>query len=380
MPAASDLSDAPWELLARHLAGEVSAPERAALRRWVAADPQHLQLLTTVTRAWERAGEAAAAPVLFSPADVAAAWQRFQPLLGLPLPPAPPAAAPPVAQPPWWAANLGPGAWVPAAMLAAAGLGALVLLRRPAPVPAVATYASTSRPRLVGLPDSTHVWLNAHSHLRYQGPASANVPGQRLVQLTGEAYFDVSARPGQPFVVNTAAARVRGAEDGLAAFNVRAYAAEDSADVRVTHGAVWLLRPAHADSLRLPAQHRAAVRAADAPGQVAAPLRPVAAASQNFRAWHTDTLRFADVPVAEVARALQVTYGTHISLQSGALGQCRFTGTFVHPQPARVLAVLAAATASRLLPDGRGGFVLAGSGCASPLPATPDSAVTARRP
>lgn len=380
MSAASDLSDAPWELLARHLAGEVSPPERAALRSWVAADPQHLQLLTTVTRAWERAGEAAAAPVLFSPADVAAAWQRFQPLMGPPVVPSPPATPPPVAQPPWWAAKLGVGAWVPAAMLAAAGLGALVLLRRPAPLPAAVTYASTSRPRLVRLPDSTRVWLHAHSRLRYQGAASAATPGARMVQLTGEAYFDVVPHPGQPFVVNTAAARVRGLPDGPAVFNVRAYAAEDSAEVRVTRGAVWLLRPAHADSLRLPALYRAAVRAADAPGQVAAPLRPVAAASQNFRAWHTDTLRFADVPVVEVTRTLQVTYGTHVSLQSAALGQCRFTGTFVHPQPARVLAVLAAATASRLLPDGRGGFVLTGPGCASPLPATPDSAVTARRP
>ncbi|QKG57925.1 hypothetical protein GKZ68_15595 [Hymenobacter sp. BRD128] len=71
--------DAPWALLARHLAAEASAAERADLRAWVQADPSHLQILTTVTRAWERAGEAAAQPVLFSPADVEAAWQRFRP-------------------------------------------------------------------------------------------------------------------------------------------------------------------------------------------------------------------------------------------------------------------------------------------------------------
>ncbi|RYY14064.1 MAG: hypothetical protein EOO36_14865, partial [Cytophagaceae bacterium] len=77
----ADPADAPWALLARHLAHEATAGERADLRAWVAADPSHLQILTTVTRAWERAGEVAAGPVLFSPADVEAAWQRFRPAL-----------------------------------------------------------------------------------------------------------------------------------------------------------------------------------------------------------------------------------------------------------------------------------------------------------
>ena len=76
--------DAPWDLLARHLAAEATPGEQARLRQWLHAAPAHLQILATVTRAWERAGETAPAPVLFTPAQVEAAWQRFRPLLHTP--------------------------------------------------------------------------------------------------------------------------------------------------------------------------------------------------------------------------------------------------------------------------------------------------------
>jgi hypothetical protein len=51
---------------------------------------------------------------------------------------------------------------------------------------------------MVTLPDSSKVWLNALSSLRY--PASFNEK-QRLVQLEGEAYFEVKHQQDKPFVV-----------------------------------------------------------------------------------------------------------------------------------------------------------------------------------
>ncbi|WP_223649450.1 FecR family protein [Hymenobacter psoromatis] len=370
---AADPPDAPWALLARHLAAEATAAERAELRAWVRADPAHLQILTTVTRAWERAGEATAGPVLFSPADVEAAWQRFRPLLQVPT--AAPAKAPvPVVRPLWPGRRAWPAArWQLAAGLAlllgtAYALTAHFLVK---PLTLTTTYASGLSRHLVHLPDGSLVWLNAHSRLRYTGGAAA---GTRAAALTGEAYFEVTPNQAQPFVVSTAAARVR--VTGTA-FNVRAFAAEDSVEVSVTRGRVWLLHPAAADSVLLVAGTRATLRAADAPGRVATALRRSPLANTNFRAWQTDTLRFADTPVAQVTRALQATFGTTVALGSPALGQCRFTGTFVRPQPAQVLAVLAAATASRLTPDGHGGYQLQGPGCA-PAALSPSAAEPAR--
>ncbi|RTQ53718.1 DUF4974 domain-containing protein [Hymenobacter gummosus] len=386
----ADPADAPWALLARHLASETTAAERAELRAWVQTDPLHLQILTTVTRAWERAGEVAAAPVLFSPAEVQDAWRRLQPKLAAARPAAvstpapstqnkslPPAASPaPTARPIWPLQRRVAARRRQLALGLVLVLGVGVALAQwllPTSRPQVQTFASTTSARQVRLPDGSMVWLNAHSRLHYAG-STGN--GPRAVQLTGEAYVEVDPNSSRPFVVTTTTARVRATGT---AFNVRAYAAEDSVEVSVARGQVWLARLGAADSVLLPAGTRAALRATDAPGRTATQLRRTPLADHNFRAWQTDTLRFADVPLAQVARTLRATFGTRVQLGSAALAQCRFTGTFAHPKPEQVLTVVAAATASQLVPDGPGSYRLQGPGCPPPAAQQADSA-TVNRP
>ncbi len=357
--------DAPWDLLARHLASEATPDEQALLRHWLHADPGHLQILTTVTRAWEHAGEAAPAPALFSAHDVEAAWQRFRPLMGGPAghTSAKPAAPEAVIRPMdgSWVAPL---LRVAAAVAVVAGGAYAFFASRTGKQPTAASYVSGERRQLVRLPDGSAAWLNARSQLRYAGAAGA---GPRAVQLIGEAFFEVKPDPRRPFLVSSTTARVR--VTGTA-FNVRAYAAEDSVEVSVAHGRVWLSRLAGpADSVLLTAGSRAALRAADAPGRQPAPLRRTGAPDANFRAWQTDTLRFRDATVAHVVRTLRAAFGTRIELGRASLTGCRFTGTFAHPQPAQVLAVLALATGSRAAAQPDGSYVLRGPGCATPADA-----------
>ena len=52
----------------------------------------------------------------------------------------------------------------------------------------------------LALPDGTNVWLNAASSITY--PTS--FPGkERIVSITGEAYFEVTKNPAKPFIVKT---------------------------------------------------------------------------------------------------------------------------------------------------------------------------------
>ena len=359
-----DPDDAPWALLARHLAAETTPVDQAQLHTWLRADPQHLKILTTVTRAWERAGEVAPAPLLFSAQDVEAAWRRFQPLMTAPAAPAKPAAAPEAVVRPMWPESS--SIWSPALKLAAGVVlvagAAYALTTSPyfgSKKELAANYASAAQRQFVRLPDSSRVWLNANSQLHY---ASVSATQPRQVQLTGEAYFEVKSAAGRPFLVNTTTAQVRVVGT---AFNVRAYAAEDSVEVSVTHGRVWLARLSAPDSVLLTARTRAALHATDAPGRVPAALRAVPAPNANFRAWQTDTLRFVDAPVPQVAQALRATFGTQLTLSGAGLQQCRFTGTFAHPQPAQVLAVLQVATGADLRATGPGKYTLSGSGCAA---------------
>lgn len=93
------------------------------------------------------------------------------------------------------------------------------------------SYNTLSTPRggqfQIILPDGTKVWLNAASSLRYP---TAFTGGERKVEITGEAYFEVAKNAAMPFRVKIskeATVEVLGTH-----FNINAYA--DEAAVRTT--------------------------------------------------------------------------------------------------------------------------------------------------
>ena len=90
----------------------------------------------------------------------------------------------------------------------------------------------------VRLPDSSSVWLNANSQLKYP---TAFTGGERKVELTGEAYFEVSHRlkkdgRREPFIVQinaTTNVEVLGTH-----FNINAYSDEATINTTLLEGAV----------------------------------------------------------------------------------------------------------------------------------------------
>lgn len=86
------------------------------------------------------------------------------------------------------------------------------------------------------LEDSTVVWLNSESTLRYPDTFSDT---ERRVAVTGEAYFSVSKDPSRPFYVESEGQviRVYGTT-----FNVRAYPDEDATYTTLETGSISLAR------------------------------------------------------------------------------------------------------------------------------------------
>lgn len=82
------------------------------------------------------------------------------------------------------------------------------------------------------LPDGTKVFLNAQSTLNYPTLFGR---GERKVELTGEAYFEVAHNPEKPFVVHTSllSVKVLGTK-----FNVYAPAAGDYVETTLAEGKV----------------------------------------------------------------------------------------------------------------------------------------------
>ncbi|MBG8553332.1 FecR family protein [Hymenobacter guriensis] len=352
MSAPVPASDAPWELLAKQLAGEATPAEQAELQAWVQAQPERQQWLRETTRAWE---QATPPTVLFTEASVETAWQRFRTRENIPAAKAEAAAQPEARVVSMWASQ----GWLRVAaaillLLGAVGLWRLTRSGAPASLPMVAVEAG-SAVRVVGLPDGSKVWLNRQSSLRYAAGFRA---GQREVQLTGEAFFEVTKNPQRPFTVlsSTSRTQVLGTS-----FNVRAYPGEDSVEVSVVTGKVAFgPRAAPADTVLLLPGRRGVVQ-----GKQSQRPRRTLTADPNFRAWQQQEMSFDNAPVAHVLRTLETTFHTHVAVSDSALLTCRFTGTFPAPTPAQVLRVLSLALSAELSTSPDGSYVLRGAGCSA---------------
>lgn len=95
----------------------------------------------------------------------------------------------------------------------------------------------------VNLPDGTKVWLNAASSLKF--PLTFTDQKNRIVELSGEAYFEVAKNKHQPFkVVTTVRPDQEGREQIIEVlgthFNVNAYPDEESIVTTLLEGSIRL--------------------------------------------------------------------------------------------------------------------------------------------
>ena len=100
-----------------------------------------------------------------------------------------------------------------------------------------ALYNTLSTPRggqyQLVLPDGSIVWLNAASSIRYPTAFAGN---ERRVEVTGEAYFEVTKNTAMPFTVkmnNNAAVEVLGTH-----FNINSYDDEPATKITLIEGSI----------------------------------------------------------------------------------------------------------------------------------------------
>jgi ferric-dicitrate binding protein FerR (iron transport regulator) len=102
--------------------------------------------------------------------------------------------------------------------------------------PVEVLYNTVSTPRggqyQIELPDGSQVWLNAASSLRFP---TAFIGKDRRVEITGEAYFEVTKNKSMPFIVS-----VEGSEIQVLGthFNVMAYKEESNIKTTLLEGSI----------------------------------------------------------------------------------------------------------------------------------------------
>jgi ferric-dicitrate binding protein FerR (iron transport regulator) len=165
------------------------------------------------------------------------------------------------------------------------------------------------------LADSSSVWLNAGSSLKYTGNLTT---ATRDVYLSGEAFFDVKHNVARPFIVHTAklTTTVLGT-----AFSVAAYKNAGSNAVTVIRGKVQVAAGGRVLGLITPGKQ---ITYLPATGQ--SNLSVVDA--EALMSWKDGKLQFSDQTLQDISIRLSQWYGYTFRFDNNRLKTCRYTASF----------------------------------------------------
>ncbi len=168
------------------------------------------------------------------------------------------------------------------------------------------------------LPDGTGVWINSGSSVSYNTAAFNHV--KREVQLTGEAYFQVSPDKGRPFIVETphASVKVTGTS-----FNIIACPDDPEFETILAEGSVELrLKLTGSRPIRLNPGQRITYNS----GNDSVNIQEVDA--EIYTSWRNLELIFKDASLNDLIRKLDSIYDIRFHLEPASLGDYRFRGMF----------------------------------------------------
>lgn len=163
------------------------------------------------------------------------------------------------------------------------------------------------------LGDGTQVWLNSASELRFPVLFSAT---KREIFLKGEACFNVSANPENPFIVTTddATVTVLGTS-----FNVTAYPEDRQMEVALLTGKVNF-SPRNAQEYTLTPGHTITLEKSSK--QVTIEKKDV----ESIAAWRSGIFYFENMPLDELFVKLKRWYQTPFTFHDKTIGKMCFTG------------------------------------------------------
>jgi transmembrane sensor len=326
-------SDVDWDALARYFAGECSEPEAAAMREWLASNPAEAARFAAIESA-----VVGISSELRGNVDAEAALRNVTARLDQGPRVVPGGAARRVASNGFSPSlNTGSRTWrtplLAAAAIGVIALGAVVLRGRgtpgssPTDVAPRAVMTGVGQRDSIRLADGSRVLLGPMSHVTILPDYGAK---DRVIELRGEALFDVVHDAARPFVVRAGSAMIR---DIGTTFSVRA---TDSTDVRVvvTAGSVQLASTTDSQGVLLKAGDVGTLRAGQAPKAT-----PRTATDEDI-AWTKGRLSFRNAPLTMVRDELRRWYGIQLVLADSTLQKRTLNTTFVRESPEQAVRII----------------------------------------
>ncbi|MFP4504314.1 MAG: FecR family protein [Cyclobacteriaceae bacterium] len=330
-----------WVLLAREFNGELTDQEKHALQAWQNAHPDNQLTYQQMKQLWKEARPPAQA---YEP-DLEKGWQRFsfsldseQGTYDLHAP-----------------AGEKEGKTVYRPYLSAVAASVVLLLSLglwwwQADSNTITLRTLAGERQMIWLPDSSQVWLNENSWLSYEEGFDTE---HRVVELSGEAFFEVKEAEGRRFTIFSEGAKT---EVIGTAFNLRAYPGEP-VKVQVSSGKVAFSPAGEDNSVFLTPGEEATLVPDAAVKAEAVPIE-----DPNFRAWQNQQLLFENTSLKYVISTLEKVYKTDIRLSNPDLANCRYTATFDGASLDDVLYVLSV-TGNLRVEQQAGTYLISGNGC-----------------
>lgn len=175
-------------------------------------------------------------------------------------------------------------------------------------------YAPEGQRAEVILSDGTKVWLNAKSSLTFPDQFSET---DRIVELNGEAYFDVTHDETKKFIVKTEAyqVKVHGTE-----FNVNSYNNSNNFETALIKGSVEVVANSTNESIMLSPNSKVHTENNK--------LVLTRIETQDQFLWKKGILYLENQDINEIFKKLQLYYDVKIDVKNKSILSYRYTGKF----------------------------------------------------
>lgn len=188
------------------------------------------------------------------------------------------------------------------------------------------TYTNWGGKSKIVLPDGTTTWVHSKTSLSYNTDFKVE---ERVVNVSGEAYFDVTYDKNNPFIVQMDGVRVvvHGTK-----FNVEAFPESDNIYVSLQNGSVSLETAKEQRMLR--------------PGEIATYNKrdqgiQIEKGDVNLAvSWANDQIIFQNKNLGEITQILSKWYNVKINLSPKVKDQFRYTFTLRHEPLEEILRIM----------------------------------------
>ena len=193
-------------------------------------------------------------------------------------------------------------------------------------------FAAVGTRSSIRLTDSTLVWLNSGSSLRYPNKFNSK---NRTVFLRGEAYFEVESNILKPFIVQTPTIEIKATGTK---FNVQEYDSNPITEVTLASGKVIVNESGNYKNPQLiseldPDQHLAYNRQTK-------DKEITNENSYRFVAWKDGKLIFRDEPLDRVLNKIGMIFNVEFELQGKMVKDYRYHATFQDESLEEILKLL----------------------------------------